>query len=401
MKYNVLILFLNVISLTAIVAQPARYYKTQMHCHSTNSDGELTPSELATEYRNRGYEVLFISDHNIMTHADSIHLPGILCFNAEEYTFAKHINGFFLDHTVDARGFTAQQAVDSIKSQGGLVMFNHPVKIQYGPDWSYPVNYFDENRCPDFIEIFNTLSAIIAPINIGIWDYLLSRGQRIYGVATDDLHKIKNAGMIEMIDVGWIMLKLNSLNKDSVFNALKRGDFYASTGIDINNFNVIENDISISCTNCSKIKFIGNNGKILKEVKGSEADFSRNDEKYVRVELEDNGILGVRKKKAWTQPVFYDNTTNELFAEIRSLSMKCYPNPFITNLTISYTLAIENSVLVQIYDYTGKLIKTLVDEHQQQGDYCVQFDGTGIDKGIYYCKLITSNQTLTSKVIMM
>ncbi|MFH0865729.1 MAG: CehA/McbA family metallohydrolase [Bacteroidota bacterium] len=400
MKSISCVLFILVMNCANIYTQTVRYYKTQLHCHSTRSDGKLSPFEVATEYKSRGYEILFISDHNIMTPADSINLPGLICINAEEYTFSKHINGLFVDHTVNADGFTAQQAVDSIKSQGGLVQFNHPVKMEYGPDWTYPINYFDELNRPDFIEIFNASTAKFAPINIEIWDYLLSNNIRIYGTAADDMHKTAEADMIPMIDAGWIMLKLSSLEKDSVYTALKRGDFYASTGIDITNFNVHEDEISISCSNCSKIKFIGEYGTILKETKNSEAGFSRTDEKYVRVELEDNGIIGIGKKKAWTQPVFYDDKTDIEIAETNLLSLKCYPNPFVSDLTIAYSLTKDDNIKVQMFDYTGKEVKILINQFQQAGDYSLELNGNDLEEGMYYCILTTSDQTLTNKVVL-
>ncbi|MDD3876600.1 MAG: CehA/McbA family metallohydrolase [Bacteroidales bacterium] len=382
-------------------AQQSRYYKAQLHCHSTNSDGKFTPTELAAEYRNRGYELLFISDHNIMTPAENITVPGILCFNAEEYTFSKHINGFFLNHTVNADGFTSQQAVDSIRSQGGLSMFNHPVDMTYGPDWSYPENYFDSNSSPDFIEIYNASLASFAPINTEIWDNLLSNNHRIFGIASDDLHSPLRAGLEQLFDRGWIMLKLSSLTKDSVYNALKRGDFYASTGIEISDFLVHENLISISCSNCTEIRFIGENGAILKEVRGSQADFLRLDEKYVRVELEDNGIAGIGRKKAWTNPVFYDDELpeNTLVASITEYST--FPNPFFSTMNIAYKLPKADHIRIQLFDYTGTEISELLNEYQQEGAYNLQFDGINLEAGIYYCKLTSTYQSLTNKVILM
>lgn len=401
MKPTYCLFFLPLFYSTDLFTQNVRYYKAQMHCHSSRSDGQLSPLEVANEYKNRGYEILFISDHNIMTPADSINIPGLLCFNAEEYTFSKHINGLFIDHTVDAENYTPQQAVDSIKSQGGLVMFNHPVKMQYGPDWSYPINYFDNNSQPDFIEIFNASITTISSIKTYIWDYLLSNNNKVFGIATDDMHKTDEAGIAKMIDVGWIMIKLSSLEKDSVYTALKRGDFYSSTGVDITNFDVHENDISISCSNCSKFFFIGEYGRILKEVKSSEADFTRTDEKYIRVELEDNGIAGIGKNKAWTQPIFYDDKTNIDVSELSKLSLKCYPNPFVTELTISYSLVKDDYVAIQIFDYTGKEVKTLYNQYQEKGDYNLELNGNDLEEGMYYCKLTTSDQSLTNKIVLM
>jgi hypothetical protein len=382
-------------------AQTVRYYKAQLHCHSTESDGELSPVQVAGQYQNLGYEILFISDHNKMTPAEDYSLPGILCINAEELTFSKHLNGLFLDHTIDAKDFNMQQAVDSIKSQDGIVTFNHPVKMKYGPDWTYPENYFDKNSKPDFIEIFNAALNFYAPLNTEVWDYLLSNDNKIYGIATDDMHKVNGTGVMKRIDAGWIMVKLSVLEEDSVYAALKRGDFYASTGIYITDYSVDENDIYVSCSNCSKIVFIGENGKILGEKKGIAADYAMTDEKYVRVELEDNGVAGIDKKKAWTQPVFNNNTTIITAEEMSIVSMNCYPNPFSSELTISYSLPKDGNVKIQLFDYTGKEIETLFNQDQQEGESSIQFDGKELNEGIYYCRLTTTEQTLTNKVVLL
>ena len=38
-------------------------YKANLHCHSTVSDGKLTPAELKDAYKNHGYSILCITDH--------------------------------------------------------------------------------------------------------------------------------------------------------------------------------------------------------------------------------------------------------------------------------------------------------------------------------------------------
>lgn len=35
-----------------------KYFKTNLHTHSTVSDGKLSPEELKQEYKSRGYSVL-------------------------------------------------------------------------------------------------------------------------------------------------------------------------------------------------------------------------------------------------------------------------------------------------------------------------------------------------------
>ena len=39
------------------------YLKANMHCHTTCSDGRLTPEEIKEEYKKMGYSVVAFTDH--------------------------------------------------------------------------------------------------------------------------------------------------------------------------------------------------------------------------------------------------------------------------------------------------------------------------------------------------
>src|ERR1043165_7173510 len=44
-----------------------RWYKGNLHTHTLNSDGDSTPFEVATWYREHGYQFLILTDHNYLT----------------------------------------------------------------------------------------------------------------------------------------------------------------------------------------------------------------------------------------------------------------------------------------------------------------------------------------------
>ena len=50
-----------------IIKRGAPQYKANLHCHSTLSDGKLTPDELKAAYKENGYSVLAITDHDTAT----------------------------------------------------------------------------------------------------------------------------------------------------------------------------------------------------------------------------------------------------------------------------------------------------------------------------------------------
>ena len=54
-----------------ILPQNGNFYRANLHCHSTLSDGKLTPEELKEIYKSAGYSVLAYSDHNVLIdHSD-------------------------------------------------------------------------------------------------------------------------------------------------------------------------------------------------------------------------------------------------------------------------------------------------------------------------------------------
>ena len=54
-----------------LLPESGTYYKSNLHCHSTISDGGWTPEQIKEEYAKRGYSVIAYTDHDIMlTHHD-------------------------------------------------------------------------------------------------------------------------------------------------------------------------------------------------------------------------------------------------------------------------------------------------------------------------------------------
>lgn len=339
MKKTFLFFIASLLFLSA-QGQSYRYYKAQMHCHSTNSDCELDSAQVMYEYKNRGYEILFLTDHNYMSQMEGLSQHDFLCINSEELTFDKHMNGFFMNHTIHASGFNPQQAIDSVKAQGGLIQFNHPIVTITGEDWSYSAGEFLALHDLDLIEIHNWGTEFtFAPFNKLIWDSVLSFGRAIWGTATDDMHHLVEV-VVPAIDRGWVMIWLSELNKDSVFHALKQGKFYASTGVEVTNYEVHGDTIDFSCTNCDKIKFIGDHGAIRKTVNGSCGQYIRGLDNYIRITAEGSaGLFGTETTYAFTQPHFFNFPFSEAENVLSAKKpLKLYPNPVSDNGIIELTM---------------------------------------------------------------
>jgi hypothetical protein len=74
-----------------------------------------------------------------------------------------------------------------------------------------------------------------------------------------------------------------------------------------------------------------------------------------------------------------------------------YPNPFSNVTTIEYFLPTSRTVSLKVYDLSGKLLSTLVDEFKQAGTHSVHFENKQLQKGIYYYRLQSGNFDCTRK----
>lgn len=77
-----------------------------------------------------------------------------------------------------------------------------------------------------------------------MWDQVLSRGVVIWGVASDDTHELKAGSLVGTAGAGagpgkgWIVVRAEHLTADAITQAIDKGDFYASTGIELNDYKI-------------------------------------------------------------------------------------------------------------------------------------------------------------------
>ncbi len=67
------------------------------------------------------------------------------------------------------------------------------------------------------------------------------------------------------------------------------------------------------------------------------------------------------------------------------------PNPFNGITTINYTLPFEGIVTLDVYNYMGSHVSTLVSETQLQGDHSVKFDASSMSSGFYMATITVTN----------
>lgn len=269
-----------------------KFFKANMHCHSTFSDGAHTPEELKTLYKEKGYSILAITDHeNIISHSE-LDDEGFLTITSAEYAIKEfpeqstlvnrrmkvcHLNLYakkqnntncicynsVLDHfTKDPlekqrlietygtynRVYGAEGINEIIKianENGFFVCYNHP-------RWSLE-NYGDYCDYEGLwgVEIYNTASNIggIYEYDINVLDDFLRDGKRIYASCGDDNHSINN------MFGAFVMVNTDVLMYENVINALLSGNFYSSTGPEIFEMYVENSFVHIKCSDVRQIAF--------------------------------------------------------------------------------------------------------------------------------------------------
>jgi hypothetical protein len=302
-------------------AETLRWYKGNTHTHTLNSDGDSTPDEVVRWYREHGYHFLVLTDHNFLTSVDALQaLHGaderFLVIPGEELTDrfgdkSLHINGLDLTKTIPPQGGTSvvdvlQRNVDAIRHEKGVPHINHP-----NFRWSITAEELGQVRNNRLFEIFNGHPMVNAQGGGGVpgleeaWDAILSSGTLLYGIAVDDAHTFKDPGNPDVAGPGrgWIVVRAPRLETKALMEALERGQFYASTGVELTDVQADSRRllVEVKPTTFSKyrIQFIGKGGKVLLDAPETKAEYVfKGDEGYVRARvLESNGRM------AWVQPV--------------------------------------------------------------------------------------------------
>jgi hypothetical protein len=309
---------------TAVPAGQMRWYKGNTHTHTLNSDGDSTPDDVVRWYREHGYQFLVLTDHNFHTRVDGLNTlhaadDRFLVVRGEEVTSTSggkpvHVNGLdaarLIGPQTGAPGSTVvevlQRSVDAIRSGSGVPHINHP-----NFQWALTADDLQQVRNYKLFEIFNGHPEVNNAGGGGIpgleeiWDRLLSSGTLVYGIAVDDAHVFRQPGnpMVAGPGRGWVMVRASQLDPRALLESLERGDFYASTGVVLDNIETNPKSMTVTVkphgTSKYRVQFIGKGGRILSEVPDVSATYTfTGDEAYVRARvLDSNGRI------AWVQPV--------------------------------------------------------------------------------------------------
>jgi hypothetical protein len=226
------------------------WLRCQLHAHTTNSDGEASPAELCELYAAAGYDVLAITDHWHVTdwsHDSLVVIPSSeLSALVEGGVGEAEVLALGASVLPDVRDYfpVLEAAAGWVAAQGGVPYLCHPY-------WSAlePVHYLE---APSLVglEIYNAGGEILQGNGLSTvhWDDVLHRGARAFGIATDDCHYPgRDSGF------AWTTVNAAERSREAVLKALRRGDFYASTGPELFGIDVTQEGVEVRCSEAASV----------------------------------------------------------------------------------------------------------------------------------------------------
>jgi len=77
-----------------------------------------------------------------------------------------------------------------------------------------------------------------------------------------------------------------------------------------------------------------------------------------------------------------------------------YPNPFTKTTTIKWQQPEKAHVILIVYDFTGREVKTLINAEMANGEHQVAFNASGLPDGVYFCQIKSGNTVQSNKMII-
>lgn len=82
-----------------------------------------------------------------------------------------------------------------------------------------------------------------------------------------------------------------------------------------------------------------------------------------------------------------------------TFAVSAYPNPFTNSTDVSFELANETSVSVQVTDLTGRVVMTVSPKTFSAGANKLTVDASGLNSGVYNYAITIGNQVITKRMI--
>lgn len=240
-------------------------HKANLHTHTTESDGRLSPASAIDEYHGLGYGVLALTDHNRVTWKweDFDRAPdglGMIAVRGAEASDHHHLGTYFCDVPGDS---SEAETLEHVREENGLAVMFHPGRYEW-PAEKYVTLSGDWNEIIG-MEIFNQGDRY--PGDRKLWDSvltaLLPEDRPLWGLSNDDMHLMEHLGR------NWNVLVVPELSTEAVRNAIESGTFFYVYAPDGHNgpsppkINAVEVDsqrrkITVEATDYERIEWISN-----------------------------------------------------------------------------------------------------------------------------------------------
>ena len=246
---------------------PGRFWRGNLHTHSTRSDGVLAPEEVCRRYRAEGYDFIALTDHFIGDYGYPIvdtvpfRSDGFTTILGAELHSGAMANGelwhilavglppdFAPSHSPSFLPVAGQETGPEIAARavaaGAFVAIAHP-------QWS-GLTLADARSitAAHAVEIYNhgCATGCDRPDGAAIADLLLTEGRQLTLIATDDahFHEPDHFG-------GWVMVKAEANEPEALLAALKAGHYYSSTGPEIRRVEVTDTHVEVECSAAASV----------------------------------------------------------------------------------------------------------------------------------------------------
>lgn len=290
------------------------YYKANLHCHTTVSDGRLTPEEMKAAYQKEGYSILAFTDHRKYVWHKELDDENFLALAALEMDITEqnkswpvaktyHLNLFDTDPRQDKSGETLlpefaygdmeglNRYIAKMNRLGFLVCYNHPYwSLQNYEDYKDLQGLFAMEICN-----YGCETEGLYGFNPQAYDEMLRSGQRLCALATDDNHNVFPFGTAACDSFGgFVQIAADSLDYSCVIRALREKRFYWSMGPALKGVEIRDGVLRIHTSPVEKIFVILENRNYYREqvLPGESLEYAEfpltGKEGWLRVEVKDS-----------------------------------------------------------------------------------------------------------------
>jgi hypothetical protein len=293
-------------------ALPGRFYKGNLHTHSTLSDGRLSPPAVVEAYQARGYDFIALTDHFIapfdfpIADTREFRTSGFTTLLGAELHAPMTEGGDFwhllavglpLDFAAPTASESGPELAARAASAGAFVGIAHPA-------W-YTLTLADALTitAAHSLEAYNTNCARCNDRGDSwhLYEMLLARGCHLTAYACDDAHFDP-----ELDDAfgGWVHVRATELTPPALLMALLAGNFYSSQGPEIHDIQLEVNGIAVACSPCSTVLVTGQGSYAVvrhgTEITSCTLPVSPRDAKsHLRVT-----VIDAAGKRAWSNPIW-------------------------------------------------------------------------------------------------